>query len=753
MLIENVKSETRNTLPTIRSKQMSVDETATVYLMKSISENLYKEPAKAVLRETLSNAFDSHDRAGQTEPVLLTLPSRLSPTLVVQDFGTGMDDEDIDRIYSKVFASDKRDSNDERGGYGLGSKSPLALTASFSVIARKNGMERVIIVARDDDNIPVFHTVAEVETDEPNGVTVSIPVSNDDVEVIERSASDILSTAPYHSVLVNGQWPEHSIYDEDQYVEIGEVGWLKLAPSDCPFGEILGVRYDLSYDLHGGVLADSLGQRAVLRLPNGDIKLETSREYIRSVKDTRDIIAELATQWREEALKRLQKRVSEMTRREAYTLVRELGQYGLTFADDVVPEKLPYFRADAVEARKQAIEAWKADIEQPPATPLGLFRAHIRHGARPTMKLVDMETEVHQPTASTRNVILPIEDHPEAKRTALRDLKDWMRAQDRSQDLDNAVPSAFFLLTEDDTSALSPWFMAFTDVLDLDEVEQVAKGERRLRRQEAAALRVARPKDQTSREPAPRILTLTRVLGKETSSSDRARLETESIEAGTFNGKVAYVIPSSVEGVGVAADLARICERTARHPGRAVLGRTVLYVQMLQSMGYEVVQLRASQNPDVFDGLENIQATNVEDLAEDVLQHVRKFFAENADLCSSVFRYQDAGIARLLVACGLRPADDATLGNTAQNIIKFFTASARWQETDERLMAAARETAVALSMSDEGLEEFEKTIASIIANRLTKRYPLLTGVRADGNEQTMAHVKMYVAAVDSVVGE
>lgn len=752
MLVENVKSNTRNTLPTVKSEQMTVDEGATVYLMKAISENLYSSPATAVVREYLSNMLDSHDRAGQTRPALITLPSLLNPTIVFQDFGTGMDEEDISRVYSKVFASDKRDSNKERGGYGLGSKSALALTASFSVVARKNGEERVIIVARDDDNIPVFHTVAVSETDEPNGVTISIPVSNDDVQTISRSIDDLLSTAPHESVLVNGQWPSQSIYNPEQYVEIGEVGWLKLAPSESPFGEILGVRYDLDYNLHGGVLADSLGQRAVLRLPNGDIKLETSRESIRSVKDTRDIITALATQWREEALSYLQARVSEMTRREAYLLVKELGDYGLVFGDDTVPSKLPYYRPDVVEARVAALTAQTAldvAIEGPLVKPLGLYRATIYSGTRPTMNIVEMKSETHTPTADTLSGILLIEDHPEAKRIALRDLKDWFAAQHRKEDQDVPVPTSFFLLTEEDTSALSPWFLAFAQILDLDEVEEVAKDERRYRRQQAAALRAARPKDENPKVREARAITFTSVLGKATSSSDRARLETVSIEADSIEGKVAYIIPSKEEGEGMASDLARICERSSRHPGRDILARSVLYTRMLHDLGYTVVQLRATQKPDIFDDLEDVEATNVEELVGEVLTHVKGFFTANAEICSAVFRYQDSGIARLLQACGLRDKPSGNLDEYAQDIIKFFTSKSRWQESDQNLMDSARTMVSALGISDEDLVEFEASFMSVLRNRLSRRYPLLTGTHyQDGT--TEEHVKLYVAAVDSI---
>src|SRR5690606_19893214 len=87
--------------------------------------NLYSDPVAAVIREYACNAYDSHIAAGNTDPILVTLPTHASPEFVVQDFGIGLSIDDLRDVYSMYGRSLKRESNDMVGQLGLGCKSGL----------------------------------------------------------------------------------------------------------------------------------------------------------------------------------------------------------------------------------------------------------------------------------------------------------------------------------------------------------------------------------------------------------------------------------------------------------------------------------------------------------------------------------------------------------------------------------------------------------------------------------------------------
>ena len=96
-----------------------------------LSKNLYSDPVRAVIRETICNAWDSHIKAGKTNiPIKATYDG---DNIVVQDFGTGIPHEDIPTIYGVFGGSMKILDDTQTGGFGLGCKAPFAITESFTV--------------------------------------------------------------------------------------------------------------------------------------------------------------------------------------------------------------------------------------------------------------------------------------------------------------------------------------------------------------------------------------------------------------------------------------------------------------------------------------------------------------------------------------------------------------------------------------------------------------------------------------------
>ena len=62
---------------------------------------------------------------------------------------------------------------------GIGSKSPFALTDTFTVISNHSG-NQIIATAYLDGGVPNLAIISESPTDQPNGTTVSIPVADPD---------------------------------------------------------------------------------------------------------------------------------------------------------------------------------------------------------------------------------------------------------------------------------------------------------------------------------------------------------------------------------------------------------------------------------------------------------------------------------------------------------------------------------------------------------------------------------------------
>ncbi len=161
-------------------------------MFKILSRSLYSNPIKTVIREIVANGYDSHVDAGNiTTPVDVKLPNYLDDTFYVRDYGTGMSKEKLTTLYRTYGASDKTKSNDKVGCLGLGSKSPLAYSDTFTVESFYNGKKYTYAVFFNEEAIPELSELEEEQdTTEPNGVKIAMPTESKDSYLFEREAME-----------------------------------------------------------------------------------------------------------------------------------------------------------------------------------------------------------------------------------------------------------------------------------------------------------------------------------------------------------------------------------------------------------------------------------------------------------------------------------------------------------------------------------------------------------------------------------
>ena len=160
---------------------MSLDLDSAQVLMQMLSKNLYSDAIGSTIRECASNALDSHRRAGTTDPIIVSFKTNNESNyeFCVEDFGTGLDADDVKNIISKYGKSTKRNSNTELGMMGLGFKAPLAYSSSFYFVCRKNGVERKYMMYEGEETNAI-DLLYEALTEERNGVKIIIPVKHYD---------------------------------------------------------------------------------------------------------------------------------------------------------------------------------------------------------------------------------------------------------------------------------------------------------------------------------------------------------------------------------------------------------------------------------------------------------------------------------------------------------------------------------------------------------------------------------------------
>ena len=115
---------------------VKLDASASQLIMDVLAK-LYDNPVEAAIREYVSNAYDANVEAGSTEPVHLHVPTEDEPYLEVSDTGNGLDYLGIVSVFANFGTSTKRDSNEFIGGFGIGSKSGLAILKALYRVSRR----------------------------------------------------------------------------------------------------------------------------------------------------------------------------------------------------------------------------------------------------------------------------------------------------------------------------------------------------------------------------------------------------------------------------------------------------------------------------------------------------------------------------------------------------------------------------------------------------------------------------------------
>ncbi len=168
----------QSNIPESAQKEFSIAVNANSF--KILSSNLYSNKPLAIIRELSANAIDAHKSIGKVKPFSLALPNSLNPNFYIRDFGPGLSEEAVNCIYTSYFTSTKTSSNEQIGGFGLGSKTPFSYTPTFGVRSFYKGNVTTYIMTLNEKSVPVVIKMGTMPTDEESGLEITFAVSSND---------------------------------------------------------------------------------------------------------------------------------------------------------------------------------------------------------------------------------------------------------------------------------------------------------------------------------------------------------------------------------------------------------------------------------------------------------------------------------------------------------------------------------------------------------------------------------------------
>lgn len=259
--------------------------------LQSILSDLYSNPYLAVLRELSANGLDAQIANGYTGPIEVKLPSALSPTLTIKDYGIGMSLDDLYKTYTKYGASTKRGTDTQVGMLGIGSKSPLAIADSFSITTVHNGLKVAAVVSKNEHGIGQLQIIDTSPSSDLSGTKISIPTDRN----YETMAADLFRFWGKGTVVVNGVAPKVlEGYQIDDNILITD-------QLDRDYIVMGNIPYPVAFNDHENYYDTGLiGNRrhynranAVVRVPIGSVNFAPSREELNYSNHTTAFLRQL----------------------------------------------------------------------------------------------------------------------------------------------------------------------------------------------------------------------------------------------------------------------------------------------------------------------------------------------------------------------------------------------------------------------------------------------------------------------------
>ncbi len=337
---------------------MQLDEESNHILMDVLSK-LYAQPAKAVLREILSNALDASEGV-TNKPVEVHLPGTKN-ILTVRDYGPGISLEQFKTTLSRYGASTRRETNQLRGGYGFGLKSGYAVSDSFKVVSYQNGNAQEVNFRKNKNNLAYLDFSAPYQTTEPDGVEFSIQIPKSNLnEITWTNLVNEHFTDGYQSSKVTFFTDETrhplktvNVREDPQVVQVelldDVLGWVTTFKDRTKTvrTKMFAVVGDVTYSLMGlDTLAPDFkdyGKCIHLNIPIGSVDIPANRETLTYSARTISTLKAALADFRETLFSEYQNQLNKLSRQETlkacdtHRLMKYMDVDKLTWRGESIP--------------------------------------------------------------------------------------------------------------------------------------------------------------------------------------------------------------------------------------------------------------------------------------------------------------------------------------------------------------------------------------------------------------------------------
>ena len=342
----NIVEVTSNGMP-LEIIPLGVKKSGIRHLRDIVSNRIYSDKILAPIREYSTNAADAHAAKGISDrPILITLPNTLNPMFEVRDYGHGMSEFQISDTFANYGESTKRNTNEQVGMFGIGSKSAFAYgVVSFMVVSYQAGVKNTYMVSTiggPDDDGGIF-PIGKEPTTEEDGVLIQVPVKSDDISRFVSSASKFFK---HWTVMPIFQGNAVTIKPIEKQFAGSDWYMANTDSSDSNYAHILMGNITYRIDFSGlGIEYGEAGDYYIIKalvneaaltisLPIGSVDFAASREILEYTVRTKSVVAS--------KLRRISDELSSLIKSKVEEIPTTFGRY--CYANKLLTFDSPFYK-------------------------------------------------------------------------------------------------------------------------------------------------------------------------------------------------------------------------------------------------------------------------------------------------------------------------------------------------------------------------------------------------------------------------
>lgn len=221
MKLKQIEQVEQESFGEFNEYEASIDKKDLRFALLALSENLYSDKLGSVIREYTSNAWDANIENDVIEPILIKIHYDVDNDewcISFMDRGIGISPERIDKVFMKYFSSTKRETDNQIGGWGIGSKSGLAYQTEFYINTIHDGIYYSYIYYKTED-LPKLTLLASEETDKPSGTEIKIALKEEDyISEANKVKKAIETQLIYFDNIIVVKDNDFDFYDNDKKI-------------------------------------------------------------------------------------------------------------------------------------------------------------------------------------------------------------------------------------------------------------------------------------------------------------------------------------------------------------------------------------------------------------------------------------------------------------------------------------------------------------------------------------------------------